>query len=193
VSYGLTPKTQLGLTLPFAVANIDGEEADRAFSNATIGFKWQFASRENFDVAFAPAYSLGVSAAAARRGVGDDTDILFMPVNFEYRVGNWTVNGEFGYGSVTNALDSLGYGAFFGHPIGRRTQFLFEIYGGAGSDFSNDNGNFHIGLDVEQHPKLHWLVSVGSGLWSPDPVEEHLNYDFFLGIQYLTLGRDARR
>ena len=183
VSYGLTPKTQLGVTVPFAHANVEGEEVDRAFSNLAFGFKWQFASTETYQVAFAPAYTLGISAAAARRGVGDDTDILFLPVNFEYAVGNWTVNGEFGYASVQNGIDALGYGAAFGHPLGQRVQFMLEIYGGAESDFANNNGNFHVGLDIEQNPRLHWLMSVGSGIWEPAG-DEGLDYDFFLGIQY---------
>ena len=183
VSYGLTPKTQLGVTVPFAHANVEGEEVDRAFSNLAFGFKWQFASTETYQVAFAPAYTLGISAAAARRGVGDDTDILFLPVNFEYAVGNWTVNGEFGYASVQNGIDALGYGAAFGHPLGQRVQFMLEIYGVAESDFANNNGNFHVGLDIEQNPRLHWLMSVGSGIWEPAG-DEGLDYDFFLGIQY---------
>jgi len=138
--------------------------------------------------AFAPTYSLGISAAAARRGVGEDTEILFLPVNFEYAVGNWTVNGEFGYGSVQQGIDALGYGAAFGHPLGQRVQFMFEIYGGAERDFANNNGNFHLGLDIEQNPRLHWLMSLGAGLWEAVG-DERLDYDFFLGIQYLTLGR----
>ena len=191
VSYGLTPKTQLGASLPFAHSNVDGEQSDRAFSNASFGFKWQFASTDAYQVAFAPTYNLGISAAAARRGVGEDTDILFLPVNFEYAVGNWTVNGEFGYASVVNGIDALGYGAAFGHPLGQRVQFMVEIYGGAESDFANDNGNFHVGLDIEQHPKLHWLMSAGSGIWEPAG-DEGLDFDFFVGIQYFTLGRSDK-
>jgi hypothetical protein len=188
VSYGLTPKTQLGVTLPFAHANVDGEEADRSFSNVTLAFKWQFASREAFQVSFAPGYAFGLSAAAARRGVGNDSGILFLPVNFEYAVGEWTVNGEFGYASVKDDVDALAYGAAFGHPIAQRTQVMFEIYGGSETDFAGNTMNFHVGFDIELNPKLHWLMSAGSGLWAPQGAED-LDYDFFLGIQYFTAGR----
>jgi hypothetical protein len=48
--------------------------------------------------------------------------------------------------------------------------------------------NYHIGLDIQLKPRLHWLMSAGSGLWSRDG-EQELDFDFFVGIQYFTLGK----
>ncbi len=188
VSYGLTPNTQLSVSLPYVFANQVDQSSHRHLGNLAVGFKWRFVNRESIQVAFAPAYAFGIRASAARRGVGDDEGILFLPVNFEYGFEKWTVNGEFGYASVNKNADALAYGAAFGRPMTERTQFLFEIYGGSATDFARNNMNFHIGFDIELNPKLHWLMSAGTGLWSPDSREE-LDFDFFLGIQYFTSGR----
>lgn len=188
VSYGLTANTQLSMSLPYVFANTVDEPSHRHPSNLAVGFKWRFLNQNKLQVAFAPAYAFGIRASAARRGIGDDDGILFLPVNFQYVVGHWTVNGEFGYASVINNADALAYGAAFGHPVGQRTQIMLEVYGGSETDFANDNMNYHIGLDIQLKPRLHWLMSAGSGLWSRDG-EQELDFDFFVGIQYFTLGK----
>jgi hypothetical protein len=151
----------LSVSLPYVFANQVDQSSHRHLGNLAVGFKWRFVNRESIQVAFAPAYAFGIRASAARRGIGDDEGILFLPVNFEYGFGKWTVNGEFGYASVKNNADALAYGAAFGHPITKRTQILFEIYGGSETDFAQDNMNYHIGFDIEVKSSLHVLLSGG--------------------------------
>lgn len=192
ISYGLTPNTELSASLPYVFADVAGARSDNDLGNLAVGFKWQFLNRENVQLSFAPIFAFGIRASAAQRGVGADDGILFLPVNFQYTIGGeWTVIGEFGYASVKNNADALGYGVAFGHPIGRRTQILFEIFGASETDFAEDNLNFHVGFDIELNPRLHWLMAFGSGLSSPDDREE-LDFDFYLGVQYFTAGRQHR-
>jgi hypothetical protein len=41
-----------------------------------------------------------------------------------------------------------------------------------------------VGFDIELKSKLYWLMSFGSGLWTPDGTGK-LDYDFFLEIPFL--------
>jgi hypothetical protein len=40
-----------------------------------------------------------------------------------------------------------------------------------------------VGFDIELNSKLHWLMSFGSGLWTPDGTGK-LDYDVFLEILF---------
>jgi hypothetical protein len=183
VSYGLSANTQVSASMPYVFANPSDDSSASEFGNLAVGFKWRLYNDERLQIAFAPGYAFGIRVSAAIRGVGDDTDILFLPVNFEYALGNWTVNGEFGYASVKSGTDGWGYGAALGHPLGERTQLMFELYGGADDDFDNDNLNFHIGFDMEMAADWHLLFSAGSGLREPVGSEK-LDFDMYLGLQH---------
>ena len=183
VSYGLTPNTQVSASMPYVFVSPDNDSSGSDFGNLAIGYKWRFVNNDQLQVAFAPAYAFGIRLSAALRGVGDETDLLFLPLNFQYEIGNWSLNGEFGYVSVESADDALGYGAALSRPVGERTAIMFELYGGSETDFDNDDLNFHIGFDTELRPDFHLLFSAGSGLREPSGTAE-LDYDVFLGVQY---------
>lgn len=120
VSVGLSANTQLSVAVPYVEANPAGDTSTRDISNPSVGFKWRFVNTDNLQVAFAPAYAFGITLSAALRGVGDTGNILFLPVNFEYALGNWTLNGEFGYVATEADFDGYAYGAAIGHPVGSK-------------------------------------------------------------------------
>jgi hypothetical protein len=182
VSYGLTPNTQAVVVLPYVFVDPQNESSGSDVGNLAIGYKWRFFNNDKLQVAFAPGYVFGISVSAAKRGIGDDTGILYLPLNFQYEFGAWSVNGEWGYVSVDSAEDAWGYGAALSRPVGPRTQIMFELYGGADTNYDNDDLNFHIGFDTELRPDFHLLFSAGSGLREPAGTE--LDFDIFLGLQY---------
>jgi hypothetical protein len=183
VSVGLTENTQLSANMPYVLVNPTGEPSKWDFGNLVLGFKWRFVHTENLQVAFAPAYAFGLTASAALLGVGNAENITLLPLDVEYALGNWTLNGEIGYANVDGDRDGWVYGAAIGHPFGERTQLLFELYGAAGRNFEQDSLNYHIGFDFEITPAWHLLVSGGAGLREPDSFDK-LDLDLFLGIQH---------
>ena len=183
VSYGLTRNTQVSAVMPYVYADSAGLSSHSHLGNLALGFKWRFYDGKSLQAAFAPGYAFGIVLSAALRGIGHDTHIRFLPMNFKYGLGNWTLNGEFGYVSAQDDTDGFAYGAAIGHPVGSRTQLMFELYGGADTDFDQDNLNFNIGLDYEIGAAWHLLASGGAGLREPDS-RDRLNYNLFLGLQH---------
>jgi hypothetical protein len=183
VSYGLTSNTQVSVVLPYVFVDPVNDSSDSDFANLAIGYKWRFINNDKLQAAFGVGYAFGIGVSAAKRGVGDDTDILFLPLELQYEIGDWSLNGEWGYVSLESGGDGWGYGAAVSRPVGQRTVLMFEIYGGADTDFDNDNLNFHIGFDTELRPDFHLLFSAGSGLREPVGATE-LDFDIFLGLQY---------
>lgn len=185
VSVGLTENIQASAAYPYVfVETADGTEADD-FGNLALGLKWRFYNGENLQIAFAPGYQFGISVAAATLGVGSDTKIALLPISLEYSFGDWTLNAEVGYAAIEEEEDEVAYGVALGHPVGSRTQLMFEIYGATNSELGDNFVNFNIGADIELTPAWHLLLAVGSGISEPTGAEE-LDYTGFLGIQYFT-------
>jgi outer membrane receptor protein involved in Fe transport len=149
-----------------------------------LGAKWRFLNRDNLQLAVAPGYAFGISAGAAKRGIADDEDIFYLPLELGYTLGNWGFNAELGYASIKNDPDGWGYGAAVSHPLGDRIEIMFELYGGSDDSFDNDNLNFHVGLDFAWTDSLNLLFAIGSGLREPSGSEE-LDLDLFLGLQFV--------
>lgn len=186
ISVGLSENIQISASYPWIVADTDENRSSSDFGNLSVGLKWRFVNTDRLQIAFAPGYARGVTLSAARLGIGDDSDIGFLPLNFEYGLGGeWTLNGEIGYAIIDESEDEWAYGLAIGHPIGRRTQLMFEVYGATNSKFDDRIANFHLGVDVELTTAWHLLASFGAGVHSPKGAE-HLDYDAFLGMQYFT-------
>ena len=184
VSVGLTENTQLSAVYPYVWADPAIGDSHTQFGNLAVGFKWRFYDAERLQLAFAPAYAFGIVLSAALRGIGDDTDILFLPVNFAWSLGgDWTLNGEFGYVSTKADTDGFGYGVGMAHPFGAKTQLMFEFYGGSDTDFDQDSLNFNVGLDYQVGSAWHLLGAAGAGLREPDS-REKLDFNVYLGVQY---------
>ncbi len=184
VSVGLTENTQLSAVYPYAWVDPTGDDSHTHFGNLAIGFKWRFYDGERLQLAFAPAYAFGIVLSAALRGIGNDTDILFLPVNFASSLGgDWTLNGEFGYVSTQDDTDGFGYGIAIGYPVGAKTRMMFELYGGSDTDFEQDRLNFNVGLDHRIGSAWHLLGAAGAGLREPDS-RDKLDFNVYLGVQY---------
>jgi len=184
VSYGVLENIQVGAVYPYVFVDPDDGSSDSEFGNLQLAAKWRFINAENLQVSVGSIYAFGISVHAAQRGVGDDEDILYLPVNLEYSWSDWRFNAEFGYASIKNADDGLGYGAAIAHPLTSRAEIMFELYGGSETDFSEDNLNFNVGFDVEMSQDMHLLFAVGSGLKEPDG-EASLDLEIYLGLQLL--------
>jgi len=185
VSVGLTENTQISVAYPYVFVDPVDAPSDSEFGNLAVGFKWRFYNSENLQISFAPGYLFGISLTAATLGVGSDTAIVALPVNFEYAFGDWTLNAELAYAVIREAEDEVVYGVALGHPVGKRTRLFFEIYGATNSELGDNIVNFNIGADVEITPAWHLLLAMGSGISEPTGAEE-LDYTGYLGLQYFT-------
>lgn len=175
---------QVSLVYPFVYAapNDGGSTSD--FGNPEVGVKWRFLSSDRLQMAFAPYYAFGVSSSKAELGIGDDTDVMVLPVNMEYQVNEkWRLNGEVRYASVADGADHWGYGAAIAHALHERWELLFELSGTTGRDFDNGFLDARVGFDASVTESFHILFSMATGLREPSG-EDELDYDLFLGFQF---------
>jgi hypothetical protein len=175
---------QVSLVYPFvySASNDGGSASD--FGNLELGVKWRFLNSTRLQLAFAPYYAFGVPGSTAEKGIGDDTDVVFFPVNAEYQINEkWRLNGEVRYASVDGGDNNWGYGAAMAYARDQRWELLFELSGATGTDFDNGSLEARVGFDAGVTETFHILFSMGTGLSEPSG-EDKLDYDVFLGFQF---------
>jgi hypothetical protein len=185
VAFGLTPTLEISGSLPYVFARPAEAGSESDFGSAALGFKWRFVHGERLRVAVAPTYNFGVSRANAGAGIGDETDVVFLPVNAEVALaGRWVLNGEIGFLAFEDDDDQWFYGLGVGHPLGGRTQLMAELHGRAEVGGDDDALGFRVGIDVAINSAWHFLAATGSGLRQPSGAED-VDVEWYLGIQHL--------
>jgi hypothetical protein len=184
VSLGLISETlQISAVYPFGHADVEDENFDSEFGNLEIGATWRFFQNEQLQLAFAPAYSFGVTRRTAEQGIGDFGDVASLPLVLEYQLSDrWRVNSSAGYEHVEKAGDALSYGAALAYGLSDHWEVLFELVGASNTDLEDDVLDARLGFDYGWNENFHLLFAVATGLREPEP-ELKMDYDVFFGMQ----------
>jgi len=176
---------QVAVVYPYVNVASDDGGSEWDFGNLQVGAKWRFLNSDRLQMAFAPSYAFGVSRSVAEKGLGDNTDVVVFPVNAEYQINaTWRLNGEALYASVDDGDDEWGYGAAVAYALNERWELLFELSGTTDSDFDTDFLEARVGFDAALTESVHLLFSMATGLRQSSG-EDELDYDIFLGFQFL--------
>jgi len=184
VSLGVSANTQLSFVLPRLVVDPEGAGTAKGLAFASVGYKWRFASTDQWEWAIAANYTLPVSHQVFRNNGPEDVRVLGLPVLVAYTHGEWTWLGQAGWNSTGDGTHFWDYGLAASHPLGNSALWMVEVHGNAGSSFSESTLNYQFGLDYEVSPAFHVLAAAGSRIKSlPDP-DARLNYSYFIGLQW---------
>lgn len=175
---------QLSVVYPFIYVNPDDGGSASDFGNPGLGVKWRFLSVGQLQMAVAPSYVFGVTPGVAAQGIGDQKDVMTVPVNAEYRFNDaWRINGEARYMKVDDGDDEWGYAAAVAYTLNKRWEFLFELSAITEHGVDIDYLETRVGFDATVTESVHVLFSIATGLREPNSVDK-LDYDMFIGIQY---------
>jgi outer membrane receptor protein involved in Fe transport len=175
---------QIAAAYPYVHADPDDGGSEWDFGNLEVGLKWRFVNTDRLQVAFAPIYAFGLTRGDAEKGIGEDSDVAFLPLNGEYQINDaWRVNVEVGYASVDDGGDEWSYGAAVALGLNERLELMVELVGATDTDFDDDLLDGRIGFDLAFTEDLHLLFSAATGLRERSGDDE-LDYDIFLGLQY---------
>lgn len=184
VSLGVSGNTQLSMVLPHFVIRSDDLTNNMGLTTASIGYKWQFHSSESTEWAIAASYSLPISHDIISEGGSDDVRVISIPLLASFQQAQWTWLGQAGLNVSNDGTRFWDYGLAVGRPVGKSLQLMIEVYGTVNSAFEENTLNYQLGLDFELNPAWHVLASAGSRIRSVDPVNQRLNYSFYLGLQW---------
>jgi len=185
VSVGLIADfVQISVAYPYVNADPDDGDSEWDFGNLEVGVKWRFFNSETLQLAIAPVYAFGVTRSTAEKGIGEDTEVLVLPLAAEYQFGEtWRLNASAAYAHVDDGGDEWGYSTALAYTLDDRWELLFELTGATESDFDDDVLDLRAGFDFSLIENVHLLFSAATGLREEGP-EDELDYDIYLGLQF---------
>jgi hypothetical protein len=182
VSYGLTPNVQLALVAARIVHSPDDGGTKSDFGPGVIGVKWRFLNRGALQMSVAPYYETLLRDGAEDRGVIDDVDSWVIPVEFQYDLEGWRINGEARYAAIQDDRDQWGYGLAATFPVSPSLEAMFELHGGADRTFDDHGLLYRAGVDLAVSESFHVLASAGSGI--TESGDDDLRFQAYLGLQW---------
>jgi hypothetical protein len=175
---------QLTAAYRYVTADPDDGGSRANFGNPEFGLTWRFWHTDRVQVALAPLLAFGISRPLAEVGIGDDTNVLQLPLALEYQMNDrWQFNGAFSYFGVEGGPDGWGYSGAVAYSLNGRWELLAEVAGSSDEDFDEQILDLRIGFDFALTEDFHLLFSTATGVEAPDRVEE-LHYDLFFGLQF---------
>lgn len=185
VSVGIGRHSQLSFFIPRTNLDTERQGRETGLGLANIGYKWQFASTPGWEWAVGLNYGSLVSHDLYPSNGPDDIQTLTVPLLVSHTFGDWSWFGQLAWHRESEGLRFWDYGMAVSHPVGSRVQVMAELYGYAASSFNASELTYNLGLDIEMSPSIHLLTSVGSRIHSRLERANRLDYNFYVGLQWL--------
>jgi len=192
VSYGFYKNFQITAAGYRQVIKEKGESSISDWGEAGVEVKWLFYQGDKFALATAIGYAFPMSRSSRIRGLVEDIRILSVPLIASHTAGRWQFAGQVSLDWTSSSVNGLGYGALAGYSLTDTVIVMAEIYGeelAVDESDEPDEGvtNWRVGLTWQFTPALALLAAYGGDLNSDLPVQEQLEQDWFLGVQYTPL------
>lgn len=184
VSFGVSPNSQVSVFVPRVVETDQSGEKKSGLGFAAVGYKYRMLSTPAWELALAANYHFLVSHKLYPANGPDDVKALSLPVLASYTHEDWTWFAQLGWNIDNDGAQFWDYGLAVSHPLGSSVQLMVEAYGYSESAFDIGELHYQLGVDVELTPAFHLLSSVGSSIKSGFEPAYHLDYSFYVGLQW---------
>jgi hypothetical protein len=184
ISYGLTPDTQVSVTIPYVFEGRIGDTERSGLGFLALGYKWRFWSGDSSEWAIAPGISFLMDNDLIPRDSDEDVEIFNLPVLYARIIGDWTVMGQLKWFRESEGLTAWDYGVSASRALSDSTQGMVEVYGVANRSFDQREISLHFGLDRELESGAHLLTSLGTHLARSSGSIEGIDVRIYLGMQW---------
>jgi hypothetical protein len=167
VNYGLSEHMQFKAEMPWLVLHRNGQSSVNGPGNLNIGIRWRFRDeKEHHRIAMSiyPQFEFNTLKASTNRGLVDKGPELFLPLQWQTRIGKFGLGGDAGY-RFRRGADEVTYGVILGRELNERLEVMGEIHSsGVLRQLEESETVFNLGSRVKltKHTKL--LVSAGRSL-----------------------------
>lgn len=181
---GITSRSELSIELPYTIENPAAASSRHGFGFASVGYKLQFLSTPNTQMAIEPGYSWLVTNSLLE-GVSDDgSSVVSLPLLCSRRVGDVTVLSQLAWYRASGGDRAWDYGVAVMWPERGSTQLMTELYGAADRSLDQRELVINFGLDHEFEDKMHLLAAVGTHLARSTSAVEKLRYRVYIGLEW---------
>jgi hypothetical protein len=128
-NYGVGPRIQLTLEVPFVLQPVPGPPSHTGWSNAFPGVKWRFIdNKKGWNVSMFPQLEVGGPADSVRQGIADRGDRFLLPFEIQRNVGPMELDFEAGYYFPFRGHEERIIGFAAGHQFNKKLELIGEVY-----------------------------------------------------------------
>ena len=187
INYGVGPRIQLTLEVPYVLQTAAGQPLRTGWSNAFTGVKWRFIDdRQGWNISVFPQVEPPAFSSSARKGFADPGPRFFLPLEVQRNVGPMELNFEAGYYVPVNGREERSIGFALGHQFNKKLELIGEVNNDSAMGAPPHNTVWDLGDRYEFHKGLILLFMAGrsfSGAASGQPT-----FFGYIGIQILLEG-----
>lgn len=187
LAYGISETVEVGLVLPRQHAKDSGENSVNSWGEASLGLKWRFFDSGSRALTIAPTFSMPLTERSTVLGIIDDAYIFTLPLLASIRHGAWEITGNLGYSISSNTMDTVSLSGSAGYQLTPGIRTLVEFWGADFVDDGTNQGflNWRAGVEWSPKRRLTILGAIGGDIWSQLGAADRLEYDFYIGVQYV--------
>lgn len=178
-NYGVIPNVQLHVIAPLAYVVPNDGPAQYGLGDMELGSKIRFVQEGEWTPQIGTYPMLEVPTGSERRGLGNGSTQIFLPLWVQKSFGQWTTYG--GPGVWFDTASSDRHWGFFGWELQRR--LIQELSLGVEIFYLTPKGpegeqdlRFNVGAIIDANEVHHVLVSAGRGLVGPNLFQCYLAY-----------------
>jgi hypothetical protein len=163
VNYGLGERVQLKLKPRVVVLDPPDEGARAGAGNIQLGVKWRFLDEDKhgFAMSVYPQVDFNPPGRSVERGLVDDGQDIFLPVELARTFGRTRLYAELGYNWREQREDEWAFGIAAEHPLSDRFRLVGELRDIAQGDFGDHELFFNAGFKWKLHDNWTLLGSAG--------------------------------
>jgi hypothetical protein len=188
INYGIGPRIQLTMEIPYVFATTPGQPHASGWSNALPGVKWRFIDNKlGWNVSVFPQLATGGARRDVRSGIATSGTRILLPLEVQRNFGPLELNAEAGYyipfheASEGHEERIIGFAA--GHQFTKKLEIIGEIYNDSAMGVPPYNTTWDAGGHYEFHRGLIWLAMAGRS-FIPTSSGQPTFFGYF-GIQIL--------
>ncbi len=169
VNYGMSEHTQLKIEIPWIVQSRYGQRTVQGLGNTNIGIRWRFRDenkRQRIALSIYPQIEFNSPTSSVRRGLVDKGPQFLMPLQWQTKVGKFSVGGDVGY-LFKRGPDEMIYGFIVGRAINDSFELMGEIHGnGPTAKLGESEVVYNFGTRAKLTRHLTLLLSGGRSIRS---------------------------
>jgi hypothetical protein len=184
VNYGVIPDVQLHVIVPIAYRTPLGERAAFGLGDMELGVKLRFLGERAWSPMIGTFPMVELPTGSSRRGLGNGTAQVFLPVWLQKSFGPWSTYG--GLGVLLDAGDANRHGWFFGWQGQRRIGEAFTVGAEVFHRTPEEPGGegdtrFNVGATVDLGETHHLIASAGRSIAATSSFQGYFAYLLTLG------------
>jgi hypothetical protein len=188
INYGVGPRIQLTMEIPYVFATAPGQPHATGWSNALPGVKWRFIeNKRGWNVSVFPQLATGGARGDVRSGIATSGTRILLPLEVQRNFGPLELNAEAGYYIPFHETNQgheeriIGFAA--GHQFTKKLEIIGEIYNDSAMGVPPHDTTWDAGGRYEFHKGLIFLSMAGRS-FSPASSGQPTFFGYF-GIQIL--------